>query len=83
MRKSIGTILFLVVLFLSFIPVIMGEYRDNLNDNYEAVTVILDAGHGGKDGGASSASGIVEKKKSCYILNKKRLKITLRCKVLM
>ena len=61
MRKSIGTILFLVVLFLSFIPVIMGEYRNNLNDNYEAVTVILDAGHGGKDGGASSESGIIEK----------------------
>ena len=37
MRKSIGTILFLVVLFLSFIPVIMGEYRNNLNDNYEAL----------------------------------------------
>ena len=61
MRKTIGTILFLVVLFLSFIPVIMGEYRNNLNDNYEAVTVILDAGHGGKDGGASSESGIIEK----------------------
>ena len=61
MRKTIGTILFLVVLFLSFIPVIMGEYRNNLNDNYEAITVILDAGHGGKDGGASSESGIIEK----------------------
>ena len=61
MRKTIGTILFLVVLFLSFIPVIMGEYRNNLNDNYESVTVILDAGHGGKDGGASSESGIIEK----------------------
>ena len=61
MKKTIALILFLVVLFISFIPVIMGEYRDNLKDSYQSVTVILDAGHGGKDGGASSTSGIVEK----------------------
>ena len=66
MRKSIGTILFLVVLFLSFIPVIMGEYRDNLNDNYEAVTVILDAGHGGKMGEPHRQVELL-RKKSCYL----------------
>lgn len=61
MKRTIILILFLVILCLSFIPIIKGKYTDNLAKTQQSVTVILDAGHGGKDGGASSASGIVEK----------------------
>ena len=61
MKKIIVSILFLVTLFLSFIPVIIGKYQENWEENNRSVTVILDPGHGGKDGGASSANGIVEK----------------------
>lgn len=62
MKKSILLMIFILVLFLSFIPVIMGEYRSNIGgESEQQLTIILDAGHGGKDGGASSASGIVEK----------------------
>ncbi len=61
MKKITVSILFLVTLFLSFIPVIIGKYQENWEENNRSVTVILDPGHGGKDGGASSASGIVEK----------------------
>ena len=68
MRKGILLIIFIVVLFLSFIPVIMGEYKKSITED-DVLTVILDAGHGGKDGGASSANGIVEKE---ITLSKKR-----------
>lgn len=61
MKRTIVLVLFLVVLCLSFIPIIKGKYSDNLAQTPQSVTVILDAGHGGKDGGASSASGIIEK----------------------
>ena len=61
MKRTIALILFLVVLFISFIPVIMGKYQESLDNSQRSVTVVLDAGHGGIDGGASSASGIVEK----------------------
>lgn len=61
MKKIIVLVVFVLILFLSFIPVIMGKNGNNGVDNTSGVTVILDAGHGGKDGGASSASGIIEK----------------------
>ena len=59
MKRTIVLGLFLVVLCLSFIPIIKGKYSEG--QTQQSVTVILDAGHGGKDGGASSASGIIEK----------------------
>lgn len=61
MKRVIILLVFVVVLFLSFIPVIIGKYQRQMpNERYHDLTIILDAGHGGKDGGASSASGIVE-----------------------
>ncbi len=60
MKKTISIMLLVIVLFLSFIPVILGKYQDKWN-NKSSVTVVLDAGHGGKDGGASSAGGVIEK----------------------
>lgn len=61
MKKLIVLAVFVLVLFLSFIPVIMGKNRNDDVADTSGITVILDAGHGGKDGGASSASGIIEK----------------------
>ena len=52
MKKTLSIGLLVVVLFLSFIPVILGEYRNNWNNTNHSVTVVLDAGHGGRDGGA-------------------------------
>lgn len=61
MKKIIVLVVFVLILFLSFIPVIMGKKGNDDLDTTSSITVILDAGHGGKDGGASSASGIIEK----------------------
>lgn len=61
MKKIIVLVVFVLILFLSFIPVIMGKKGNDGLDTTSSITVILDAGHGGKDGGASSASGIIEK----------------------
>jgi len=61
MKRLIVLLVFVVVIFLSFIPVIIGKYqREMPNERYHDLTVVLDPGHGGKDGGASSASGVIE-----------------------
>ena len=59
MKKLAILITLSIVIFLSFIPVIMGESR--MPEPYHDTTIILDAGHGGKDGGATSASGVIER----------------------
>ena len=40
---------------------VLGEYSDAYQQPKNEIVVILDAGHGGKDGGASSESGIQER----------------------
>jgi len=62
MKKIIiGVTLSLIAILVS-IPLI----RANINRNFSPetqydITIILDAGHGGKDGGASSREGLVER----------------------
>lgn len=54
-------ILTLLSLFV-FIPIIRANRLATLRPTvHQSVTVIIDAGHGGKDGGASSRSGVVER----------------------
>ena len=40
---------------------VLGEYSDAYQHHKNEIVVILDAGHGGKDGGASSESGVQER----------------------
>ena len=68
--KKRASFLGFIALFLIFIAVfsvfsslsksLYSEPRSTLEDT-EFPTVIIDAGHGGEDGGASSASGLIEK----------------------
>ena len=62
MKKKIIGFTFIFIIILISIPLI----RANINWNrpkeiYYNTTIILDAGHGGKDGGASSRAGLVER----------------------
>lgn len=61
--KKILTISVLVLsLLLISIPLIRANVmRQQPAEVYYATTIILDAGHGGKDGGASSREGLVER----------------------
>ena len=70
-RTSIKIILFLIISSMSIciLAYLLGTlYLPSRNDlqassnvEKDSVTVIIDAGHGGEDGGASSVSGLVEK----------------------
>jgi len=62
MKKIMLAIVFAVVIFF----VVISGIRARMNvipvdERFFDVTVILDAGHGGKDGGASSDSGVIER----------------------
>ena len=51
-----------VLVFLVFVPLIRASRnRQQVPEPHQQITVILDAGHGGKDGGASSRDGLVER----------------------
>jgi len=62
MKRFVVLVAFMGLLILSFIPIhnASNEARQ-VSGRYTNLTVILDAGHGGRDGGAVSASGILEK----------------------
>jgi len=62
MKKILIITLSILVLFLVSIPLIRANTNRNrpIEPCYET-TIILDAGHGGKDGGASSRDGLIER----------------------
>ena len=70
MKKITVSILLLVAVFFSFIPVIIGKYQENLNENNHSVTIVLDAGHGEKMGELRQQVELLKKKLS-YLLQKR------------
>lgn len=62
MKRFIVLVSFVGLVVLSFIPIHNARNEARLAaGRFQNVTVVLDAGHGGRDGGATSASGILEK----------------------
>lgn len=69
LRSTVAFLIFLLVLslvagvfsFLAFRRESSAPYEETAASPLFGYTVILDAGHGGEDGGTSSASGLVEK----------------------
>jgi len=62
MKKILIISILILSLLLVSIPFIRANMmREQSADIYYSVTIILDAGHGGKDGGASSRDGLVER----------------------
>jgi len=62
MKKILIISILVVSLLLISIPLIRANVqRERPAEVYYSVTIILDAGHGGKDGGASSRDGLVER----------------------
>ena len=62
MRKFIVLLAFVGLIVATAIPILLR--REQLvfqGSDFYGMTVVLDPGHGGKDGGASSKSGLVEK----------------------
>ena len=52
----------MILIFLVFVPLIQASRRRHqIPEPHQQITIILDAGHGGKDGGASSRDGLVER----------------------
>ncbi|MCL1990242.1 MAG: N-acetylmuramoyl-L-alanine amidase [Defluviitaleaceae bacterium] len=59
-------LLLAIILFLTVILITLPLIRANMarirpSEVYYDITIILDAGHGGKDGGASSKEGLIER----------------------
>lgn len=62
MKKTFMVILLFLVLFLISIPLIRANTNWNRTvEPHHEITIILDAGHGGKDGGATSRDGLIER----------------------
>ena len=62
MKKILITSVLVLSLLLISIPLIRANVQRNQSaEIYYSLTIILDAGHGGKDGGASSRDGLVER----------------------
>ena len=62
MKKIIILASLSIVTFLTFIPLIRAQWLKTIpGELYHDITIILDAGHGGKDGGATSRSGLIER----------------------
>jgi len=55
------TILILSLSFISISLIRANLQRERPIEVYYSITIVLDAGHGGKDGGASSRDGLVER----------------------
>jgi len=62
MKKFLVVTTIVIGLFLLFIPLIRANRnRIHFPEPRYDITIILDAGHGGRDGGASSKDGLVER----------------------
>ena len=62
MKKVVLVVtLVLILLLISFPLIRANRARQSPPEMHSLVTIILDAGHGGKDGGASSRDGLVER----------------------
>ena len=62
MKKILGITLLILVLLLVSIPLIRANTNTSRTiEPHHETTIILDAGHGGKDGGASSRDGLIER----------------------
>lgn len=62
MKKLFIALTVVLVSSLIFSQIIRANrIRQQIPDIYYDITIILDAGHGGKDGGASSPSGVIER----------------------
>ncbi len=58
---TVGCFIVMLIWGMSYVPVILSEYSAAHHENQMQTTVILDAGHGGKDGGAQAENGAYEK----------------------
>ena len=61
MKKIIIISILILAFLLFFIPLIRANLQREQSSEIYSLTIILDAGHGGKDGGASSREGLVER----------------------
>lgn len=62
MKKIFIITIVISIMFLVAIPLIRANViRTRRVEPYHKTTIILDAGHGGKDGGASSKDGLIER----------------------
>ena len=74
-NRLVAVVVVIILGMVSFIGVNIGLAYETMSINKGTKTILIDAGHGGMDGGTSSKNGTVEKDINLSIV--KKLKVSL------